>query len=85
MGDQSPAAKDYFLACYTVSLVQGETILGIPVRHTTIKKYLTAAHDLFDKGVAYELEHKFVEIILKFVKDYEDVPKRRRMITDKMM
>ena len=85
MGDQPPAAKDYFLACYTVSLVQGETILGIPIRHTTIKKYLTAAHNLFDKSVAYESEHKFVEIILKSVKDYEDVPKRRRMITDKMM
>ena len=85
MGDQPPAAKDYFLACYTASLVQGKTILGIPTRYTTIKKYLTAAYDLFDKSAAYESEHKFVEIILKSVKDYEDTPKRRRMITDKMM
>jgi hypothetical protein len=85
MRDQPPAARDYFLACYAVSLVQGETILGIPIRHSTIKHYLSAAHALFDRGATWQSEQQFAEIILKSVKDYEDVPKRRRMITDKMM
>ena len=85
MADQPPAARDYFLACYTVSLVQGETINGGPIRWVTIKHYLKAAHDLFPPDSTWQSEHQFVSIILKAVKSYEDVPRRRRMITDKMM
>ena len=85
MADQPPAARDYFLACYTVSLVQGETINGGPIRWVTIKHYLAAAHALFPSGSTWQSEHEFVSIILKAVKSYEDVPRRRRMITDKMM
>ena len=84
MSSQPPAARDYFLACYTVSLVQGETILGTPIQHSTIKNYLTAAHDLFGKLI-YTSDHQFVHTILAAVKDYEDIPNRRRMITDSMM
>ena len=77
MGDKL-AAKDYFLACYAVSLVQGETILGTPIRHSTIKLYLAAARLFFDRDAASKADQQFVVIILKSVKDYEDVPKRRR-------
>ena len=38
MTDLKPEARDYFLACYIVSLVQGETILGTPIKHDTIKQ-----------------------------------------------
>ena len=42
MTDLKPEARDYFLACYAVSLFQGETILGTPIKHDTIKQYLKA-------------------------------------------
>ena len=84
MKSQPATARDYFLACYTVSLVQGETIKGSLIRHSTIKKYLEAAYNLFD-NLPYESEHNFVQIILKAVENYETVPNRRRMITDDMM
>ena len=85
MGGKPPAARDYFLACYTVSLVQGKTILGTPIRHSTIKLYLAAARHFLDRDAAYEADQQLVEIILKSVKDYKDMPRRCRMITDKMM
>jgi hypothetical protein len=86
MTRQPPEARDYFLACYVVSLVQGETILGKPIRHATIKKYLASAYLLFDKDrLDFQSTHKFVDIILKAVKGYEEVANRRRMITDGMM
>ena len=81
---QPAAARDYFLACYTVALVQGQTILGTLIRHSTINGYLTAAYELFG-DIPYESTHNFVAIILKAVQNYETVPKRRRMITDAMM
>ena len=83
---QPPEARDYFLACYVVSLVQGETIQGKPIKHATIKNYLKAVYELFDhKGVIFYSTHEFVKIVLKALKDYEEVPNRRRMITDGMM
>ena len=84
MRAQPPGARDYFLACYVVSLVQGETILGTPVRHSTIKNYLRAAQDLMGKNVECTSQYQFTDTILKAVQNYEEVPKRRRMITDKM-
>ena len=84
MRAQPPEARDYFLACYTVSLVQGETILGSLVRHSTIKNYLKAARELIGEDVDCTSQYQFTDIILKAVKNYEEVPKRRRMITDKM-
>ena len=36
-------------------------------------------------GSTWQSEHEFVSIILKAVKSYEDVPRRCRLITDKMM
>ena len=84
MTHQPPAARDYFLACYTVSLVQGETINGTLIKYATIKKYLDQAYTLFEP-LDYMSDHDFVGTILKSVQSYEEVPKRRRMITDGMM
>ena len=49
MTNEPQEARDYFLACYVVSLVQGETILGSPIKHATIKNYLKAVYELFAK------------------------------------
>ena len=84
MPHQPPEARDYFLACYTVSLVQGETINGTLIKYSTIKKYLEQAYTIFGP-LDYQSDYDFVGIILKSVKSYEEVPKRRRMITDGMM
>ncbi len=86
MTHQPPSARDYFLACYTVSLVRGQTILGTLICHNTILNYLKEAYALFDRAdLPFASECGFVRTILKAVKDYEEVPKRRRMITDNMM
>ena len=84
MASQPPAAKDYFLACYTVSLVQGETINGSLIKYTTIRKYLDQAYTFFGPH-DYTSDNDFVGTILKSVQSYEEVPKRRRMITETMM
>ena len=84
MRHQPTTARDYFLACYTVSLVQGETIRGQLIKHSTIRKYLTQAYILFGE-LPCTSELKFTDTILTAVQDYEEVPRRRRMITDGMM
>ena len=86
MRKQPSVARNYFLACYAVSLVQGHTIKGTYIKHATVLKYMAQAYAVFDKrGVSYESSINYIEIVLKAVKDYESVPNRRRMITDSMM
>ena len=84
MASQPSSARDYFLACYTVSLVQGETINGSLIKYTTITKYLDQAYTFFGPH-DYTSDNDFVGTVLKSVQSYEEVPKRRRMITDVMM
>ena len=84
MADQPIEARDYFLACYVVSLVQNDTILGTPIKYTTIKSYLKETHTLF-KELPFESEHGFAELILKSIKNYEKVHKGCKMTTDCMM
>ena len=86
MPTQPPEARNYFLACYAVSLVQGQTILGTLIQYSTVKKYLTAAYKLFnDRSLDFRSKYDYIEVILKALKNYEEVPKRRNMITDSMM
>ena len=40
-------ARNYFLACYAVSLAQGQTLRGKLIRYGTVKNYLTDACALF--------------------------------------
>ena len=37
MKDQPPEARNYFIACYAVSLIQGESILGTLIRYQMVK------------------------------------------------
>ena len=88
MPDKPIQAKNYFLACYLVSLVQGETILGGTIRSRTLRHYLSDAIKLFDarnsKVYHYDITN-FIDIIIHTVSKYEKQPNRRNMISDSMM
>ena len=49
MEGQPPEARDYFLACYAVSLIQGHTLKNPYVKHNTLKMYMQQAKLLFDE------------------------------------
>ena len=46
MLDQPSKSQNYFLTCYTASLIQGQTILGTPICYQTVVNYLKGAHQL---------------------------------------
>ena len=88
MPDQPTAARNYFLACYAVSLIQGDTIQGITIRSRTVKHYIADAKVLFStRNIPTKDLHSpdYLETILQAHKAYESVPNRRSMITDTMM
>ena len=88
MEERPCQARNYFLACYAVSLAQGQTLLGKIVRSATIKNYLKDACSLFKaRKIPHvpPLDTDYIHIILTTLQRYEDVPNRRNMITDDMM
>ena len=89
MEGKHPQAQNYLLACYGVSLVKGETIRGTMIRKTTLVRYINAALKLFAiRGIPNPRETAdvdLVKIIIDAVGQYEQVPKRRLMISDAMM
>ena len=86
MESQPPEARDYFLACYAVSLIQGHTIKGKYVKHSTLKAYMKEALGTFDdRGISPKSDQNFTKIVTTAHRKYESVPKRRRMVTDGMM
>ena len=86
MAQQPPEARNYFLACYAVSLVHGHTIKGAYIKHSTLKEYVKEALTIFDeRGVSHSSKPDFLATINKAHSSYENVPNRRRMITDGMM
>ena len=82
------ATRNYILGCFATTLANGNTILGGHIRYRTIRKYLKAATDLFR---ARQVQHTgenitdYISLILSTARKYEEVPKRRLMITDDMM
>ena len=86
MAQQPPEARNYFLACYAVSLIQGHTIKGAYIKHSTLKEYVKEALAIFDeRGISHSSKPDFLATINKAHSSYENVPNRRRMITDGMM
>ena len=86
MPNQSPESRNYFLACYAVSLIQGQTILGTTIRYQTVLNYLKAAYTLLrDRKYSFASERNYVDIILSALANYECIPNRRNMITDDMV
>ena len=85
MPTQPKEARNYLLACYAVSLIQGGTILGTPIRHQTVVNYLTAAYTLLrDRKLRFDSKEDYIATILTALNSYEDVADRRNMITDGM-
>lgn len=81
-----PCERNYFLACYAVSLAQGENLRNKIIRGSTISNYLTAVGSLLDdRELQYECKDDFLGTILKSLTDYDNVEERRHMICDDMM
>ena len=80
-------ARNYFIACYAVSLVHGETLLSKRIMHATMKKYVKAAialHRDRDLPSPYSAPIDYIDIVLKAVKKYEKKKDRREPIHDEM-
>ena len=87
MPNSPPRDRNYFLACYAVSLAQGESLRSQIIRGSTITLYLKAARELLDTrtGCSYECDEDPLKVILKALTDYDDMAKRKNMICDDMM
>jgi DNA-dependent RNA polymerase auxiliary subunit epsilon len=80
-------ARNFIIACYAVSLVQGETIRATPIRHATLKGYIAQALECHAQRKLVSpltAEVDFIKIISNAVRKYEKVPNRREMIHDSM-
>ena len=81
-------ARNYFVACYLISLVQGDTIQGGRIKLRTIRNYLTDVEGLFaatKTNLMIVDEINYVKIVLDAIKQFEKVPNRRYMIEDTMV
>ena len=79
MAKHPPDAQNYFLACFAVSLVKGETILQGIIHSVTVRGYMKAAASLFnDRQITSPLfaEKDYVKIIIKALANYEQMEKR---------
>ena len=83
----SPAKeRNFFLACYAVSLAQGESLRNQALRAATIAQYISAATDILDERKCdYSCDDDPLGIILKALASYDDIEDRRHMICDDMM
>jgi len=87
MEDLPLATRNFILATYVASLCSGETLLGIHIRSRTLRNYIKDISSLFRlRKVPYKngFITDYVKIMLAAAKRYEEVPKRRYMITDEM-
>ena len=88
MPDQSVEVRNFVLACYAVSLILGETILGTQIRAKTVQNYVDDAALLFRiRRLPWIplLSTDHVKLIITTLTKYESVPNRRNMISDAMM
>ena len=78
---------NWVLACYTVSLIRGQTITGVRIRYATLHGYIRQAPSLHtDRGLPspHGADVNYVKIMTNAVKKYKTVPKRKEMISDSM-
>jgi len=86
-------ARHFLLSCYVVSLIQGETIKNIRIRHATLRGYLAQAIRLhLQRQLPDPTEPSFlgddddlISPLLNTVRAYEQVKGRKEMIFDSMM
>lgn len=87
MLDKPVQARNYLVACYVISLTKGETIQGRTIRYATMRNYVKAISILYtDRDVAspYCADVDYITMVLKAVRKYESMKRRRDMIHDEM-
>ena len=80
-------ARNFVVACYTVALVEGETLLSKKIRHATLQGYIKMAcicHTSVRLPDPRRAPINFIKTITDAVRKYEKVPNRREMIHDAM-
>lgn len=93
MATAPSGARHFLLSCYVVSLIQGETIKKIRIRHATLRGYLGQAIRLhLQRQLPDPTEPTFlgedddlISPLLDTVRAYEQVKDRKEMIFDSMM
>ena len=84
--------SNFLLGCYVISLLQGDSILGLNLRSATINGYCTAAASLYTEKSRYldnpfkpvdtRLSENYPDLLIKALSKYEDMPERQESITD---
>ena len=81
-------AQNYALACYAVSLAQGETLRGSLICSRTLRNYIKSALSFWKRrglpspnGATYN----YIELIIKTMEKFENIDKRQYMIYDSML
>ena len=77
--------RNRILACYVVSLIQGDTIIGVCIHHTMVMGYIKQATSLHeDCGLAHRklVDLGYIKIMTDTVKKFETVPKQYEMISN---
>jgi hypothetical protein len=72
-------AANFLLACYAISLIQGETIKRGRIRYSTLKAYIARAVECWtnrNKASPRLAETDYVNLLLEAVRKYEKVPNR---------
>lgn len=92
MRDCNQDDRNYVIACYAGSLIQGETLLAKAIKTDTIKRYLYAAatFSLAEQVVDPRLdffgkESHHITKVLSAHKHWEDIPNRREPVTEQML
>jgi len=88
MADLPLQAQNYALACYAVSLAQGETLWGGLIRSRTLRNYIKSALSFWKRrslpspnGASYN----YIELIIKTMEKFENIDERQYMIYDSML
>jgi hypothetical protein len=83
------AATNFFLATWAVALMNGDNILGLTLRASTIRQYLMAASKLIThRGNPDPLDdscNQWTSFLLRKLDRYESVKNRREAFTDEMI
>lgn len=72
-------ARNFIIACYAISLVQGETLLSRKIKHATLNRYITQAiscHTDRNLPSLQSAKVDYIKIVTDAVKKYKLVPNR---------
>ena len=81
-----PQQRNYFVACFIISIFQGELINGIPIKVNTAKSYLTEVDALLNARQIRSPQCADVNLITNLLdaqRSWESQPNRCNPISDK--